>query len=295
MAAEEGGDAGYGIGSRLKAARERMGLTILQAAERVHTDAKVLEALEAEDFGALGAPVYVRGHLRHYAELVREPVAELQELYTNSTTGGQPDLTRIPKAQADEDSSKLVLPALLVFLVFAIVGAVGWVLSLSRHGPQPTQLHGDTHRGSPSAATDNEAAPTPAPNHGSVAEPKSARAASAAAASQAGASNPGPASAHAIIPRETQVTLRYAADSWTEVYDASGQKLFYDVGAASSVHTIKGVPPLRIVLGNAPGVTVEVDGKAARTTKMMRADGSAEFSINRAGRATPVAPAADGG
>jgi cytoskeleton protein RodZ len=130
-----------------------------------------------------------------------------------------------------------------------------------------------------------------------VVEPKSVRSASAgsSAPSQSGGSNQTGTSAHATTPRETQVTLHYAADSWTEVYDASGQKLFYDVGAASSVHTIKGLAPLRIVLGNAPGVSVEVDGKPARTTKMMRADGSAEFSINRAGRATPVAPAPDGG
>ncbi|MGN6451899.1 MAG: helix-turn-helix domain-containing protein, partial [Steroidobacteraceae bacterium] len=81
MTAEVSGGDRRGIGARLRGAREQRGLTLLQAAERLHVDARVLQALEAEDFGALGADVYVRGHLRRYAEAVGESGLELQELY----------------------------------------------------------------------------------------------------------------------------------------------------------------------------------------------------------------------
>jgi cytoskeleton protein RodZ len=64
MTREEGG---VGIGARLRAARERRGLTVLQAAEKLHLDARVLEGLEVGNFEPLGAAVYVRGHLRRYA------------------------------------------------------------------------------------------------------------------------------------------------------------------------------------------------------------------------------------
>jgi cytoskeleton protein RodZ len=63
------------IGQQLRAARERMGLGVAQAAEQMHVDEKVIDALETGRFNALGAPVYVRGHLRHYADLVGEPSA----------------------------------------------------------------------------------------------------------------------------------------------------------------------------------------------------------------------------
>ena len=105
--AEAGGDTRAGIGTRLRAAREKKGYTLLQAAERMHVDSRLLEWLEAENFAALGAPVYARGHLRHYAELVDESPAQLQALYadvkaphhwtikdaalpTESDTGGAP-------------------------------------------------------------------------------------------------------------------------------------------------------------------------------------------------------------
>ena len=76
-----------GIGARLRGARERSRLTILQAAERLHVDPDILEALEADDFAALGAPVYVKGHLRHYAELVGESPEALFELYSQGAPG----------------------------------------------------------------------------------------------------------------------------------------------------------------------------------------------------------------
>ena len=63
--------------------------------------------------------------------------------------------------------------------------------------------------------------------------------------------------------KEAELTLKFSSDSWAEVYDASGQRLFYDVGAASSAHTVKGQAPLRVVLGNASGVALEFNGRSA--------------------------------
>ena len=97
MASEVGGEQRCGTGARLRGAREQKGLTVLEAAEKLHVDAKTLEALEAEDFAALGADVYVRGHLRRYAEFIGESPAELQELYASGRQAARPDLTRIPR------------------------------------------------------------------------------------------------------------------------------------------------------------------------------------------------------
>ncbi len=142
MSAQAGGNQALsGIGTRLRAGREKKGLTILQAAEKLHVDAKILESLETEDFGALGAPVYVKGHLRHYAEMVGEPAADLVALYTNGMQTVQPDLTRIPKAEAPSDPSRLTIPAAVVVGGFALAGAVWWVLTMSKGtvGTQPRQ------------------------------------------------------------------------------------------------------------------------------------------------------------
>lgn len=69
------------IGATLREARERRGLTIEQVAQDTRISARFLEALEAEAFELLPAPVYVRGFLRSYASYLRlDPQPLLDQL-----------------------------------------------------------------------------------------------------------------------------------------------------------------------------------------------------------------------
>ena len=99
------------IGQRLRAGRERAGLSIAASAEKLHLDPKVIEALEADRFAELGASVYVRGHLRRYADFVGEAGAELVSAYTaREARPPPPDLTQVPKAGHRSDPRRLVTP-----------------------------------------------------------------------------------------------------------------------------------------------------------------------------------------
>jgi len=276
MAAQAGGDSA-GIGTRLRAARERKGLTVLQAAEKMHVDARTLESLEAEDFAALGAPVYARGHLQHYADLVGESSAQLQELYSNATRAAakQPDLTRIPRGEPDGDSRKLVGPTIIVLVAIALTGTVWWLLSLSNGQVQPTPVQ---ERMESNTAEISAASATSATSNSDTTDAAAASAAGVAPAASLDASTSAPRS------KDAELTLKFSADSWVEVYDASGQRLFYDVGAATSAHTVKGPAPLRIVLGNPSGVALEFNGRPAAVPNNVLPDGSVKFVINAHGR-----------
>jgi cytoskeleton protein RodZ len=125
----DAGDAGQsGIGVRLRAARERVGLTLVQAAEKLHVDAKSLVALEAEDFDIFGAPVFARGHIRRYSELVGEKTDELVVLYNETTRAALPVLTRLPSADPLADMRKFAVPALFALIGLVLLGVVWWVL-----------------------------------------------------------------------------------------------------------------------------------------------------------------------
>ncbi len=118
-----------GIGARLQAARERAGLSRAQAARQLHVDPSVVTALESEDFGELGAAVYVRGHMRHYAELLRESAPELLALYENSAHAGPPpDLTLMPHAkQSSSLRGALVLTGLALVIGVGLIGSIRWI------------------------------------------------------------------------------------------------------------------------------------------------------------------------
>ena len=72
------------------------------------------------------------------------------------------------------------------------------------------------------------------------------------------------------------------------------QKLFFDVASAGSVQTVSGRGPLKVILGNAAGVTVEVDGRA-REIPASAIDGEgARFVVNRGlARAGPLTTSAE--
>ncbi|CAG0938673.1 Cytoskeleton protein RodZ [Gammaproteobacteria bacterium] len=62
--------AGLGLGERLRSARKARALSVTQVAEALHLEEPMVLALEEDRFEAMGAPVFVRGHLRRYAQLV---------------------------------------------------------------------------------------------------------------------------------------------------------------------------------------------------------------------------------
>ena len=121
------------IGDTLKAAREKRGVTLVEAAERLRLDLAVLSALEEERFDSLGAPVYVRGHLRRYAEYLGEANAPLQEHYAGlQESGVEPDLTQAPRAMGRHQPRSLLWPVVLVVGALLLISIVWWGL-----GAQP--------------------------------------------------------------------------------------------------------------------------------------------------------------
>ncbi|MCE7031382.1 DUF4115 domain-containing protein [Lysobacter sp. GX 14042] len=64
---EDIGAVGESCGARLRAARERAGLSLEDLSDRLHMPVASLRALESDDWARAGAPIFVRGQLRSYA------------------------------------------------------------------------------------------------------------------------------------------------------------------------------------------------------------------------------------
>jgi cytoskeleton protein RodZ len=281
MSGEAGGGELRGIGARLRAAREKRGLSLLQAAERLHVDARILQALEGEEFGAFGADVYVRGHLRRYAEAVGESPTQLQQLYSASPHAARPDLTRIPRGEPDKRGSRLMLPALLLVVGFAVAGLLWWLLTLP----------GEKARPLPAGSVAAPIVIAPADAAGAD------RAASDAAATAVAPVRPGaapPSSSRVPIasggPAQARLDVSFSATSWVEISDAAGRHLLHGLIEAGSTRTLTGTAPLLVVLGNAPGVALRFNGESVTPGSLVRRDGSAHLLIDAAGRVSAAAP-----
>jgi cytoskeleton protein RodZ len=269
------------IGKRLRAGRERAGLSVAASAEKLHLDPKVIEALEADRFAELGASVYVRGHLRRYADFVGEPGAELVAAYTaREARPPPPDLTQVPQAGHRADPRRFVTPLTGLGGAAALALAIWWILSGSKPGAHVAETRTAATAEPAVLPASGIAASTPAVTP--AASPLATVPVTAVPVAAPDAAAP-THKEDAAFTRSTRLKLELANDSWVEVYDSRGERLFYDVATAGSVQSVEGRPPLRVVLGNSAGVAVEIDGQAREIPGNALDGEGARFIVNRSG------------
>lgn len=261
-------------GPRLKAERERRGLSSQKAADELHLDAWVIDALEAEDYERVGPPVYAKGHLKRYAALLGLPAAEIMADYESRAQAPKPPASQPANVRLRADApavSNLPWPQIAgsVAAVLLLCGVLWWK-PWHQRGAAP--ITGEPLAANPSAASADGAADS------AVAAVTSAAASAAMSPSPSlappGQSMPPGAStaqATAQAPAQPDATagtgrarlrLRFSADSWVDVHDAAGRRAFAGSGRANSVKIIAGIAPMRVYLGFASGVQLEINNRA---------------------------------
>ncbi|HUO67243.1 MAG TPA: DUF4115 domain-containing protein, partial [Gammaproteobacteria bacterium] len=74
--------------------------------------------------------------------------------------------------------------------------------------------------------------------------------------------------------------LTFEQESWAEVTDARGARLYYGLGTAGKRAEMRGEPPFAVVLGNANGVKIVVDGEDFAIPAKGKPGEYARFSVN---------------
>lgn len=242
-------------GALLRAQRERRGLSVQQAAEDLHLDSWMVEAIEDNRFDALGAPVYARGHLRKYATLLGLSPGQVIERYEAlSGTPGEP--TPVPAAISSpvrrERRRRSRLP--LWIAAAALAAGIAWgafELLRSRDANIVT---------TPELAAPERSvvSPDPLPSSGAgdvVPAPPPA----GVEPSQEPQAQDVPGSALPATPAgEVRVQLEFSQPSWTEIYDATGKRLMFDTGMPGRTRTVVGQAPLQVTFGLASAVSMAV-------------------------------------
>ena len=274
-AANEAG-AALSAGARLAQARERLGMSLEQVADKLKLDPHTVAALEAGDYRVIGAAVFVRGFLQRYAQLVGDSPAEIAALYARQPESSQaPDLARVAVHRERGHRQRKAISPLSAGIAVAVLVAAGiWWWASHR----VAKLHGDTTvEIIESPAVGTAAAPA---TQGTLAVGDAVHGttpgAAALPASPRGGALPAP-SAPAVLAPEAEAAalaarlaalprkhleLRINDESWVEVYDARGLRLQFGFAHAGSTLALTGTPPFRLVLGNASAVEVSVEGTA---------------------------------
>lgn len=276
-------------GSRLAEARRARKLSLQDVANELHLDLPKVTALEQNRFDELGAPVFVKGYLRKYADIVGLSPDPLLADYRRleQSEEAPPIVGRRHKPARGEFPAGMLLAALLVL---AVAGAGLWVwrsggldglLREPASAPEPAPLAAET----PPAVHEEE----PADTAGST--PAAAEDGSAAAASPAPVNvpveetppEPVLSAPQSVPPPEGQVALQlsFTGECWTEVSDAAGDRLFFGLGRAGETVSVTGAAPLQVLLGNFGNATLTVDGDRYAIPPSARRGDTARLTIDR--------------
>ena len=111
-------------GAQLRAAREALGLSIEEAADRLRLNEAIVLAMEEDRFGLLGAPVFARGHLRNYAALVGAPERDVMAAFD---IGEVPEPTFLPSLDRAPVSRPRTLGVWIAVIAgLAALAALAW-------------------------------------------------------------------------------------------------------------------------------------------------------------------------
>jgi len=270
-------------GERLAEARRVQQISVLEIAKELHLDEPKVRALERNEFDVLGAPVFAKGHLRKYAQLVQVSDADVMaDYYKLNRASGMPQVVSVRPPPRREMSPG---PWIAVIVAIILVATAYWWFTAT-----PASVDEPANDLLPSE-TSQLAEPEPMePDVDDSANLESALAVTDAetlTSEGTGAAAPDIAEPPAVVVSETPVLdsgqmrllVTYNGDCWTEITDAVGRRLFFGLGKDGRTVELSGQAPFNVLFGNAENVRVQVNGTARVITAAERRGRIARLTI----------------
>lgn len=244
MAEQSSFDAGQArdAGERLRTARESAGLSLVEVGTRLHMPVRIVQTLEAGDWGQLGAPVFVRGQLRCYAKLVKIDLEPLLDQVRMAPVQPAQLVSRSHTSRFQRVAESVGRRAVYVVMTAALAIPV-WLATQSHFGKDPratASLDAPPLAAATTATAPNTAAPI--------------------------------AASLTPLPRAETPALKliFNADSWLTASTADGNSLEKGLVKAGEQRSYRAGEIARLVIGNAAAVEVQQTGSTVDVTPYVR-------------------------
>jgi cytoskeleton protein RodZ len=279
------------VGDHLRDLRQRRGLSLDEISRATRIASRYLEAIESGHFAALPAPVFTRGFILAYCQALGEPPDEALALY-DGRDGVSSVAPRAPVAPAarppvSESEPRSRSAVLVSFVLLVILGMALFGVALMTQPAREERVD----RGAPPVADAPAPAPTPLPATASAnpasasapAPPPTPRPPAVAASPPPAATAPIPAGA-VITPEPPRpvatpptwlsgvqaatggvgspyrLIARASEATWIRIRTEDGQNSEETVPAGQMREWVSN-RPFVVTLGNAGGVTLELNGR----------------------------------
>ena len=257
-------------GERLAEARREQQIPVIEIAKELHLDEYKVRALERNDFEVIGAPVFAKGHLRKYAQLVKVDESEVMaDYYHLDRSAAAPPVFAARSRPREMVSLTPWVSAIAVILVVAT--SYWWFAVRETVAERPVT---------------GEVTPLPqaiddAVENDDGAEDELTTVVDEPIEALQAAPEPEPAvlSTSPPVASETSLSISFSGDCWTEISDASGRRLFFGLGKTGRVVELSGDAPFNVLFGDAGNVSIAVNGVAHEIPAADRRGRTARLTI----------------
>ena len=299
------------FGEHLSAERKRQNISTTEVAKGIHLSENVIDAIERSDVNQLPQPTFVQGYLRAYAKFLGISEEVVLEEYAQAVPH-EKETELQARAPSPDDmgiDTPLVKVITIALILIMVVTALYASFSYYKNAIVGDGLALDDVPFSESYLDEENDVEAEQSDIGYDVYATSSEDSDVAqdAVEQETIANDGveivPISSDIItdnvpdeavqVETENQkpinklvatgdefLDLSATQVSWLEVDDANGVNLYYSLLESGQKIKLKGTSPFRVFLGNAPEVTVKINGVSVDIEKYIRSNNIAHFSIS---------------
>jgi cytoskeleton protein RodZ len=250
------------VGTRLREARERMGLSIADVAGQIKFAPRQIEALESGSLEHLPEMAFVRGFVRSYAKILKldaqellasisPPQAATGDLTPSSVNVPYPDANFAQRQNIIWLGVALIVVLVVVFVMRSTTDSAEHEFDSQVETPVMLPDEGQLMAGADELNPVTQPEPVPA----KTSEQQAVPAAKPAKPTVSPAPKPVATTTQPDVVRQLgSVRVEFIEESWLEVKDADENILTSQNYPAGSEAKIEGNLPLSVLVGHAPSV-----------------------------------------
>jgi cytoskeleton protein RodZ len=287
------------LGDLLTKARKKLALSQKEIASRLNLREEIIAALDASDFDKLPAPTYVMGYIRSYARAVNLNSDALISIYEGVAEAPPEILPDVkPPIQASSKDKPVQAMSYLITFTLVILLIAWWqgqnIVSTDFFYTRAKTSEGGEYPGGFSYTYNIVTHPetltvveTDAPENNDLKKTQTTTTPDFATSTEVSNVLLKPSDllliedSLSLIDSQTNsdiLKMELTAESWIEVYDVLGKKLYINLAKPGEKISLTGTAPLSVKLGNARAVSVNFNGKPFDTGKYTKA-GVARFLL----------------
>ncbi len=250
------------FGSALRQAREKAGMSLVEVSENLLISIDVISALESSQADALPALTFTQGYIRSYARLLNVSADEIISDYVKMAPQSKQVLTPHTILPVQKSSGDFFVKFITFgFIVIGLIVLVFWISNtdFKISSDVKTEIVAFDQR----TTAGNTPVETEAPFLKEVDSAEKVDVVEKAVKPVAvEAEDKESVNIKAEVKlQQDQLFLSALGESWCEIQDSTGKRLYYRLLNKGDEVTLEGVAPFTVFLGNAPRIRVEINNK----------------------------------